>query len=150
VKYWTNSSTYPNSCCARLPCLRKGAALLTDSCVFKALALVFCEKIGLELPAFAGNVVDSLPAVLPEFIPPTNPMALTAPALVDTDLYKRTLPLIGDKRIGSLVLAIILTDETTSGMNFPPIIEAIRALPADSARKPIVFAGMGPGTLLCI
>jgi acyl-CoA synthetase (NDP forming) len=121
----------------------KGAAVLTESGAFKALALDFCEKVGLGLPAFTTDIADSLRAVLPEFIPPSNPMDLTAQALVDPDLYKRTLPIImRDEHFGSLALAIILTDETTSAMKFPPIIEAIRAL---SERKPIVFAGMDEG-----
>ena len=124
----------------------KGAAVLTESGAFKALALDFCEKIGLELPAFTETVADKLRAVLPEFIPPTNPMDLTAQALVDPGLYSRTLPLIvGDERFGSLVLAIILTDETTSSMKFPPIIDAIRALPENSSRKLIIFAAMDEG-----
>jgi len=128
----------------RVPSLPvKGAAVLTESGAFKALALDFCEKIGLGLPAFTTDIADSLRAVLPEFIPPSNPMDLTAQALVDPGLYKRTLPIImRDEHFGSLALAIILTDETTSAMKFPPIIEAIRALPG---RKPIVFAGMDEG-----
>jgi len=131
----------------RVPSLpAKGAAVLTESGAYKAMTLDLCEKIGLELPPFSDDVADALRAALPEFIPPTNPMDLTAQALVDPGLYKRTLPLIvGDDRFGSLVLAIILTDESTSGMKFPPIVEAIRSLPADSARKPIVFAGMDEG-----
>jgi acyl-CoA synthetase (NDP forming) len=124
----------------------RGAAVLAESGAFKAMALDFCEKIGLELPVFSDAAAEALRSVLPDFIPPTNPMDLTAQALVDPGLYKRTLPIIfGDTRFGSLVLAIILTDETTSALKFPPIVEAIRELPADSRSKPILFAGMDEG-----
>lgn len=124
----------------------KGAAVLTESGAFKALALDFCERVGLELPSFSNSSATTLQGILPEFIPPTNPMDLTAQALVDPGLYKKTLPVIaGDNHFGSIVLAIILTDETTSAMKFPPIVEAIRELPAAAAGKPIVFAAMDEG-----
>ena len=124
----------------------KGAAVLTESGTFKAIALDFCDRAGLGLPEFSGSVADALRAVLPEFIPPTNPMDLTAQALVDPGLYRRTLPVIlADEQFGSLLLVIILTDESTSGLKFPSIIGAIRELPEASRRKPIVFAGMDEG-----
>ncbi len=127
-----------------------GAAVLTESGAFKALTLDYCERIGLQLPAFTDSVDAALRAVLPDFIPPTNPMDLTAQALVDPDLYRRTLPLISnDERFGSLVLAIILTDETTSGIKFPPILDAIRLVREQATQgatfKPILFAGMDEG-----
>jgi acetate---CoA ligase (ADP-forming) len=133
----------------RLPSMPVGgAAILAESGAFKAMALDFCERIGLELPAFTSGVDAALRAVLPDFISPTNPIDLTAQALVDPGIYRRTLPLmIGDGRCGSLVLAIILTDESTSGLKIPPILEAIRALRDENAgpQKPIIFAGMDEG-----
>jgi acyl-CoA synthetase (NDP forming) len=133
----------------RLPAMPVGgAAILAESGAYKAMALDFCEKIGLELPPFTPAVDAALRAVLPDFIPPTNPMDLTAQALVDPDIYRRTLPLmIGDPQCGSLVLTIILTDESTSGLKIPPILEAIRVLRTDesAAPKPIIFAGMDEG-----
>jgi acyl-CoA synthetase (NDP forming) len=81
--------------------------------------------------------------VLPDFIPPTNPLDITAQGLVDPDLYRRCIPpVLADERYGSLVLAIILTDEGTSGLKFPPIIEAIKEI---NPSKPVIFAGLDEG-----
>jgi acetate---CoA ligase (ADP-forming) len=128
----------------RFPCLPLGGtAVLTESGAFKALSLDFCEQAGLPLPDLSEGTSAALRKVLPDFIPPTNPLDITAQGLVDPDLYRRTLPLIlAEERFGSLVLAIILTDEPTSGLKFPPIIDAIReARPS----KPVVFAGLDEG-----
>lgn len=128
----------------RFPSLPSGGtAVLTESGAFKALSLDFCEQAGLPLPGLTEATSAALRNVLPDFIPPTNPLDITAQGLVDPDLYRRTLPLIlADELFGSLVLAIILTDEPTSGLKFPPIIDAIReARPL----KPIVFAGLDEG-----
>jgi acetate---CoA ligase (ADP-forming) len=120
-----------------------GTAVLTESGAFKALSLDFCDQVGLPLPGLSEATSAALRNVLPDFILPTNPLDLTAQGLVDPDLYRRTLPLIlADELFGSLVLAIILTDEPTSGLKFQPIIDAIReARPS----KPIVFAGLDEG-----
>ncbi|CAN5407586.1 acetate--CoA ligase family protein [soil metagenome] len=120
-----------------------GAAVLTESGAFKALTLDLCEAIGLDLPAPAAQTAAQMRAALPDFIPVSNPMDLTAQALVDPDLYRRTLgPLLADPAYGSVVLGIIQTDETTSSLKFPPILEAIRALEPD---KPVIFAGLDEG-----
>ena len=120
-----------------------GAAIFTESGAFKGLALDLCERIGLHLPALSASAADALKKVLPEFIPPTNPMDLTAQALVDPGLYRRALPIfLAEDRFGSVVLAIILTDEATSALKFPPILDAIRSL---STAKPVIFAALDEG-----
>ncbi|RHW19269.1 CoA-binding protein [Sphingomonas gilva] len=120
-----------------------GAAVLTESGAFKALTLDLCETIGLPLPAPADATHEALRAAIPDFIPVSNPMDLTAQALVDPDLYRRTLaPLLADDRYGAIVLGIIQTDIATSKLKFEPIIEAIRAL---SPTKPVIFAGLDDG-----
>jgi acyl-CoA synthetase (NDP forming) len=122
---------------------REGAAVLTESGAFKAISLDFCERIGLALPALSNQTENTLRQVLPPFIPPTNPLDITAHALVDPTLYRSTLPpILADEGLGSLVLAIILTDHETSALKFPPILEAIREL---KTAKPIVFAGLDEG-----
>jgi acyl-CoA synthetase (NDP forming) len=128
----------------RFPSLpRGGAAVLTESGAFKALSLDFCQSVSLALPELSDVTSESLRKVLPDFIPPTNPLDITAQGLVDPDLYRRTLPFIlADERFGSLVLGIILTDEPTSGLKFPPIIDAIREL---RPSKPVIFAGLDEG-----
>lgn len=121
----------------------KGAAVFAESGAFKALALDFCERIGLDLPCLSAPTADALRAVLPAFIAPSNPMDLTAHALVDPDLYRRTLaPILLDDGFGSVVLAIILTDTATCELKFPPILEALRSL---APQKPVIFAALDEG-----
>jgi acyl-CoA synthetase (NDP forming) len=80
---------------------------------------------------------------VPDFIPVSNPMDLTAQALVDPDLYRRTLaPLLADDAFAAIVLGIIQTDEATCRLKFEPIIAAIRAL---APAKPVIFAGLDDG-----
>lgn len=120
-----------------------GAAVLTESGAFKALTLDFCESVGLPLPPLSRDTADCLREVLPDFISPTNPLDITAQGLVDPDLYRRTLPpILRDPQYGSLVLGIILTDESTSGLKFPPIIDALRAVRLE---KPVIFAALDEG-----
>lgn len=127
--------------CGRIPA--GGTAVLTESGAFKALTLDLCEKIGLALPEPGGDTAAALRATIPDFIPVSNPMDLTAQALVDPDLYRRTLaPLLADDRFGSVILGIIQTDPNTSRLKFEPIAEAIRAL---SPQKPVIFAGLDEG-----
>ena len=120
-----------------------GVAVLTESGAFKALTLDLCEQLGLALPEMAGETAARMRAAIPDFIPVSNPMDLTAQALVDPDLYRRTLePLLADANFAAVVLGIIQTDETTSARKFLPIIEAIRGL---APEKPILFAGLDDG-----
>jgi len=127
--------------CPSLP--RRGAAILTESGAFKAVALDLCERVGLNLPELSGTAAASLQSVLPDFIPATNPLDITAQALVDSDLYRRTIPaLLNEDRFGSLVLGIILTDEVTSNLKFPPILDALRTL---RPTKPVIFASLDEG-----
>ena len=127
--------------CPNLPV--GGAAVFTESGAFKALTLDLCERLALPLPALAGATADALRAVLPDFIPPTNPLDITAQGLIDPELYRRCIPpVLADEQYGSLVLAIILTDETTSGLKFPPILAALRDI---KPTKPVIFAGLDEG-----
>ncbi|MEO8722548.1 MAG: acetate--CoA ligase family protein [Sphingobium sp.] len=120
-----------------------GAAVLTESGAFKALTLDLCEEVGLPLPVIGDDNAPALRAAMPIFVPVSNPVDLTAQALVDPDLYRRALSaLLDDDRFGSVVFAIIQTDKATCEIKFPPIIEAIRAL---KPGKPVIFAGMDDG-----
>jgi acyl-CoA synthetase (NDP forming) len=125
------------------PFVGGGAAVLAESGAFKALTLDLCESIGLPLPPLGAETSARLREAIPDFIPVSNPMDLTAQALVDPDLYRRALdPLLNDPEIGAVVLAIIQTDETTSALKFPPIIDAIETL---APQKPLIFAGLDEG-----
>ena len=120
-----------------------GTAVLTESGAFKALSLDLCETLDLPLPAVSTETGAALRLGLPDFIPISNPMDLTAQALVDPDLYRRTMaPLLADPAFGSIVLAIIQTDAATATLKFEPIIAAIEVLSLD---KPVIFAGLDDG-----
>ncbi|WP_262503865.1 acetate--CoA ligase family protein [Sphingosinithalassobacter sp. CS137] len=125
------------------PVRRGGTAVLTESGAFKALTLDLAEKIGLDLPPMDGATAAAMRGAIPDFIPISNPMDLTAQALVDPDLYRRTMePLLADDGFAALVLGIIQTDEATSARKFPPIADAVRTLSPD---KPVIFAGLDDG-----
>ena len=127
--------------CHSLP--QAGAVVFTESGAFKALTLDLCEALGLQLPSLSDETAAGLRAALPAFIPPTNPLDLTAQGLIDPGLYRRTLPIVlADERFGSVVLAIILTDEATSRLKLPPILEAISE---KKLTKPLIFAGLDEG-----
>ncbi|MGN8000511.1 acetate--CoA ligase family protein [Sphingomonas sp. 22176] len=129
---------------ARTPPLQQGGvAVLGESGAFKALTLDLAERIGLPLPPIGGDTHDAIRATLPDFIGVSNPMDLTAQALVDPDLYRRTLaPLLADPAYAAVVLGIIQTDAGTCARKFPPITEAVRAL---APTKPLIFAGLDEG-----
>lgn len=129
---------------ARTPPLPQGGvAVLAESGAFKALTLDLAERIGMPLPAIGGATHDAIRATLPDFIGVSNPMDLTAQALVDPDLYRRTLdPLLADPAYAAVVLGIIQTDAGTCARKFPPITEAVRTL---APTKPVIFAGLDEG-----
>lgn len=120
-----------------------GAAVLTESGAFKALTLDLCERLGLPLPALSVETASALRRALPDFIPPSNPLDITAQGLVDPGLYQRTLPpLLSDAAFGSVVLTIILTDQPTGELKLPPILDALATC---DRSKPIIFAGLDEG-----
>jgi acetate---CoA ligase (ADP-forming) len=129
---------------SRCPSLPDGGPVVfTESGAYKALTLDLCERLGLTLPVPSAETTNELRAVLPDFIPATNPLDITAQGLTDPDLYRRCVPpMLADAKCGSLVLAIILTDERTSGLKLPPIIEALREI---RPTKPVLFAGLDEG-----
>jgi acyl-CoA synthetase (NDP forming) len=129
---------------ARCPGLPSGGtAVIAESGFFKALALDFGEKAGLSLPPLSDDCAEALRKELPDFIPATNPLDLTAQGLVDPTLYRRVLgPMLADGRYGAAVLAIILSDERTGAAKLPPIVAALREI---QSAKPVVFAPMDQG-----
>jgi acyl-CoA synthetase (NDP forming) len=129
---------------ARFPSLpAQGAAVLTESGAFKALTLDLCEQVGLELPQISDDSAPLLRAALPNFVPASNPVDLTAQGLVDPDLYRRALSaLLQDDRFGSVIFGIIQTDPKTCQLKFPAIIAAVAQL---KPKKPVIFAGLDDG-----
>ena len=65
--------------CRELP--SGGAAIFTESGAFKALALDLCDRVGMELPTLSTRAREALTEALPAFIPPSNPLDLTAQGL---------------------------------------------------------------------
>jgi acetate---CoA ligase (ADP-forming) len=127
--------------CAELPA--GGTAVFTESGAFKALTLDLCDQVGLKLPPLSRAAEDALRQALPPFIPPSNPLDLTAQGLVDPDLYCRTLPpVLADSNFGSVVLGIILTDTRTTQLKLPPIVGALTAL---KPNKPVIWAALDEG-----
>ena len=123
-----------------------GTVVLTESGAFKALALDLCEHVGITLPSLNDDDAPELREALPDFVPVSNPVDLTAQGLVDPEIYRRSLAaLMKDERFGVIVLCIIQTDPGTSAAKFPTIISALR----DSVpKKTVIFAGMDEGAVV--
>jgi acyl-CoA synthetase (NDP forming) len=120
---------------------RGGAAVISDSGAFKAMVLDFCESSDLDVPEPTGATKDSLGALAPDLILPTNPLDVTAQSLVDPDLYRKAMqPFLDDERYGSVVLAAVLSSPTHSERKMGPIITALEQ---SGPPKPVVFAMMG-------
>jgi len=120
---------------------RRGAAVISDSGAYKAMVLDFCQGSDLQLPEPMGVTKDSLGALAPGLILPTNPLDVTAQSLVDPDLYRKAMkPFLDDERYGSLVLAVVLSSPTHSARKMGPIIAALEDF---GPPKPVVFAMMG-------
>ena len=116
---------------------------VTESGAFKALTLDLCDQLGLALPEVSDGNSPRLRAAIPEFVPVSNPLDLTAQGLVDPDLYRRTLAAsLDDERFGCIVMGIIQTDATTSDRKFPAIIAGLREL---NVTKPVIVAGLDEG-----
>lgn len=132
------------SFCPSLP--RGGTAMATESGAFKALTLDFCETIGLDMPPLSPETEAALRQALPPFIPPSNPLDITAQALIDPDLVRRSLiPMLADDKYGCVILGLILTDATISSYKVPPVIAAYNAI---KPTKPVVYAGLDEGAAI--
>jgi acyl-CoA synthetase (NDP forming) len=129
------------SVCPSLP--QGGAAVIAESGAFKALALDFCESIGLPLPELGDASRSALLQALPEFIPPSNPLDLTGQAMTDGELYRNsTLAFLSDDRYGSLIFGLILADKPGNDLKFPVIISSLRKL---NPEKPVICAALDEG-----
>jgi acyl-CoA synthetase (NDP forming) len=78
---------------------------------------------------------------LPVFSPPSNPLDLTAQAMSDTGLYRRTLELIArDSAFGSVVITLSLPSAESADRKLPLIIDALSSL---DGKPDVVFAMLG-------
>jgi acyl-CoA synthetase (NDP forming) len=127
--------------CSSLP--GKNMAVLGESGALRGLAFDIAEEIGLDLVELSDDDSPALRAALPDFVPVTNPLDITAAGLTQPEIYTHTLTaLLEDDRVGSVVASIIQSDPITSGLKFPPIM---KVLEKGSFSKPLVFAGVDEG-----
>jgi acetate---CoA ligase (ADP-forming) len=118
-----------------------GVAILSESGAYKALALDYCESIGVDLPQPEGKAAATLSALAPGLIVSSNPLDLTAQGLVDPSLYGRALEgLVANKKCGSVLVTIILSNAQLAIRKMPPIIEVMRRY---TETRTVVFAMLG-------
>ena len=127
--------------CEMLP--QGGTGVIAESGAFKAMMLDQAEAVQLDLPKMTDLDSPALRAALPEFVPVSNPLDVTAQGLVDPGLYGRTLAaLAGDERVGTIVVTLIQTDISTSHIKFMAVADALREL---RPQKPVLVAGVDEG-----
>lgn len=128
----------------RAPALPKaGTAVVGESGAFKALTLDLAEKLDLPLAALGDDDSPLLRAALPEFVPVSNPLDITAQGLSQPSIYTDTIAaLLDDDRVGCVVAGIIQSDPVTCAIKFPPIMAALEGR---TIAKPVIFAGLDEG-----
>lgn len=128
----------------RVPALPSGGtAVLGESGAFKALTLDLAEGLGLALTPLGDADSPALRDALPEFVPVSNPLDITAQGLSQPQIYTQSLTaLLDDDRVGAIVAGIIQTDPITCQIKFPAIMAAVEGRPI---AKPLVFAGLDEG-----
>jgi acyl-CoA synthetase (NDP forming) len=118
-------------------------AVLGESGALRGLAYDIAEDIGLDLVDLNDDNSPNIRAVLPDFVPVSNPTDITAIGLSEPEIYTKLLTvLLEDERIGSVVASIIQSDPITSKIKFPAIQ---KVLEAGAITKPLVFAGVDEG-----
>jgi acyl-CoA synthetase (NDP forming) len=118
-------------------------AVLGESGALRGLAFDIAEDIGLDLIHLDDDNSPALRAILPDFVPVSNPTDITALGLSEPEIYTKLLTaLLADERIGSVVASIIQSDPITAKIKFPNII---KVLEDGTFPKPLVFAGVDEG-----
>jgi acyl-CoA synthetase (NDP forming) len=124
----------------------KGLGVIAESGAFKAIMLDQAEALGLALPPLDDADSPALRAALPDFVPVSNPLDVTAQGLVDPGIYGRTIDaLAGDDRIGAILVTLIQTDTGTSHIKFEAVLDALRTSPPN---KPVIVAGVDEGGII--
>ena len=105
----------------------RGPALITDSGAFKGVELDLCERLGLPVAAFSSATAERLRAVLPDFVTTDNPVDVTAQALVDTQLYAKTIEAVAeDAATGSTMVSGIFARPEGGISKVRTMLEAFR------------------------
>lgn len=120
-----------------------GVAVVGESGAFKALTLDLAEQLDVPLAPLTEQSNPALREALPDFVPVSNPLDITAMGLSQPNIYTDTITaLLDDDSVSAVVCGIIQTDETTVRLKFP----AIRAAVSDRVlTKPMVYAGLDEG-----
>lgn len=122
---------------------RAGVGIIAESGALKAMMLDQADAAGLPLPELGNEDSPALRAALPDFVPVSNPLDVTAQGLVDPGIYGRTIEaLVNDDRIGGILVNLIQTDIGTSHIKFAAVLEALNRLSQD---KPVLVAGVDEG-----
>ena len=127
--------------CSSLP--GANMAVLGESGALRGLAFDIAEEIGLDLVELHDDDSPALRAALPDFVPVSNPLDITAVGLSEPEIYTHTLTaLLEDERIGSVVASIIQSDPVTCKIKLPHIMKVVEQ---GTITKPLVFAGVDDG-----
>ena len=118
-------------------------AVLGESGALRGLAFDIAEDIGLDLVDLNDANTPALRAILPDYVPVSNPTDITALGLSEPEIYTKVLTaLLEDERVGSVVASIIQSDPITCGIKMPHII---KVLEEGTFPKPLVFAAVDEG-----
>ena len=94
----------------------RGPAIITDSGGFKSITSDFAETIGLTLPPFSAETDAKLGAVLPEFVRRENPIDVTGQAMVDTQLYQKTVDALADDNDTGVTMTAVIHIDPDAGL----------------------------------
>jgi acyl-CoA synthetase (NDP forming) len=121
--------------------LTGGLAVLTESGVFKGQVLDLCEDLDIDLPPPSPPCARELAALAPDLIQPTNPLDLTAQALVDPTLLPNALrAFLKDDRVGCLMLSPMCPHPAMTKRRMEPLIDHLKN---ERPPKPVIFAMLG-------
>jgi acyl-CoA synthetase (NDP forming) len=120
---------------------RGGIAVVTESGIFKGLALDYCEQLDIDLPALSQADSVTLGEFAPGLIQPSNPLDLTAQALGQPTLFtKAVTTLLHDDRYGWFVINAMCTDAAQTQRRMQPILDQFATNPPS---KPVIFTMLG-------
>jgi acyl-CoA synthetase (NDP forming) len=120
---------------------RGGLAVLTESGIFKGQALDLCEDLKVDVPEPSPPCRDALAALAPDLILPTNPLDLTAQALVDPKLLPDAMnAFLKDEHVGCVMLSPMCPHPAITGRRMAPLIAHLKE---QRPPKPVIFAMLG-------
>ena len=130
---------------ARFPKPSKGdLGILTFSGAFCGIAHDFCEDIGVRVPPLSPDTLAYLTPILPEFLPPKNPLDLGTQTIWQPELLQTCVEaLLRDQAIGGLAISIPPTSPRHAALYIEGIVAASKASP-----KPVALAILGDGSPL--